>query len=154
MITVIACGNLLRGDDGVGAYVFRELAKSGIPDGVALIEAGTATLDILSYVEHADKVLIIDAVMSGNPPGTIYRIPIGDLNTSVANNLTLHDLNPQDILAIGRAMLGKELTDRVIVLGMEVKSTQYGLGLSPEVEKAIPRLVDLVEEEMTGQGKP
>jgi hydrogenase maturation protease len=153
MIAVIACGNLLRGDDGVGAYLLMELAKSGIPAGVALIEAATATLDILSYVEHADKVLIIDAVMGGNPPGTIYRVPIDEL-ASVPSNLTLHDLSPLDILAIGRSMRGKEFTDRLVILGVEVKSTQFKLGLSPEVEEALPRLVALVREEMTDRGRP
>jgi len=155
MITVIACGNLLRGDDGVGAYVLMELAKSGLPAGVTLIEAGTATLDIFSYVDHADRLLIIDAVMGGiNPPGTIYRIPIDELNISMPSNLTLHDLSPQDILAICRSMLGNEFPAGLLLLGIEVKSTQFELGLSPEVEEALPRLVALVKEEMADRGRP
>jgi len=148
MTTIIACGNLLRGDDGVGTYVLGELAKSGVPCGVTLIEAGTGILDILLCAEKDDKFLIIDAVISGNPPGTIYRIPVNQLSAFKKNSLTLHSLGPQDIPAIGRAILGEEFNRRLIVLGVEVKSTKFGVGLSPEVKEALPRLISLVREEM------
>ncbi len=148
MTTVIACGNLLRSDDGVGTYVFRELTKSGVPCGVILIEPGTSILDILLSAEKDDKLLVIDAVKSGNHPGTIYRIPAEQLGAFMENNLTLHDLGPQDIPAIGRAIWGEEFNGRLIVLGVEVKSTEFGVGLSPEVKEALPRLIGLVREEM------
>jgi len=153
MTTIIACGNLLRGDDGVGAYVFRELTKTGVPCGVTLIEAGTGILDILLCAEKDDKFLIIDAVISGNPPGTIYRIPVNQLSASMENSLTLHDLGPQDIPALGHAILGEEFNSRLVILGVEVKSTKFGVGLSPEVEEALPRLIGLVREEMAERGK-
>ncbi len=152
MTTIVACGNLLRGDDGLGAYVLMELTKSGVPRGVTLIEAGTGVLDILLHAEKDEKLVIIDAVKSGNPPGTIYRIPVNQLSASMGNGLTFHDLAPQDLLAMGRAMLGKDLSRRLIVLGVEVKSMEFGVGLSPEVKEALPKLVELVREEMADRG--
>ncbi|EUA52037.1 hydrogenase maturation protease family protein [Mycobacterium xenopi 3993] len=43
---IIGCGNLLRGDDGVGPIMVRHLWERGMPDGVRLVDGGTAGMDV------------------------------------------------------------------------------------------------------------
>ncbi|MCM3885763.1 hydrogenase maturation protease, partial [Frankia sp. R82] len=63
--TVIGCGNLLRGDDGVGPVLIRHLAAVGVPADVRLVDGGTAGLDTAFAMRGARRVLIVDAARTG-----------------------------------------------------------------------------------------
>lgn len=43
---IIGCGNLLRGDDGVGPILIRRLWEIGLPEGVRVADGGTAGMDV------------------------------------------------------------------------------------------------------------
>lgn len=62
---ILCCGNILAAADGFGIHVLDELRKRNLPKNVELIDGGTGGLDILNYIENADKVIIVDAVSSG-----------------------------------------------------------------------------------------
>lgn len=72
---LIGCGNLLRGDDGVGPLLIRHLWERELPAGVRLVDGGTAGMDVAFKMRGADRVILIDACSSGNEPGTLYRLP-------------------------------------------------------------------------------
>ena len=61
---VIGVGNTLRGDDGVGVHVARELARRPLPEGVEALDGGTQGLDLIFRLEEADRVILIDAAKS------------------------------------------------------------------------------------------
>ncbi len=148
MINVIGCGSILRRDDGAGIYVLRELGKIALPDDVQLIEAATICLDLLPHWENADKVIVVDAVKSGNRPGTIYRIPAETMKPLAASKLSLHNFNLADGLAFIRTAMGEESVTRTVIFGVEVKNTDVGIGLSSKVKRAIPILVDNIKKEI------
>ena len=149
MIKVIGCGNLLRGDDGLGIYVLKELKKIPLPKQVEFIEAETRSFDILSYIEDAETVIIIDAVMSGNQPGSIYLSRGKKPKYSQLNFSCLHHFTWEHALAIGEMILQKDLLQKVVVFGMEVESIETGMELSSSVRDALPRMVSLVREELS-----
>ena len=72
---ILGLGNLLLSDEGVGVHVARALAERELPPGVSVVEAGTAFLDVLSDIEKADRILLIDAMEGGGAPGSVYRVP-------------------------------------------------------------------------------
>ena len=77
-LLILGIGNLLLGDEGVGVHAAQALMKKDLPEGVTVLDIGTAILDALPELEKADRVIVIDAVMAGKEAGTVYRIPYDD----------------------------------------------------------------------------
>jgi hydrogenase maturation protease len=135
---VIGIGNALRGDDGAGVAVAERLR------GVAC-EAEPSRL--IKAWEGADAAILVDTVLSGAPPGTVHRfdastepIPARELRSST------HAIGLAETIELARA-LGR-LPQRVVVYGIEGASFEAGAPLTPEVEAAVGRLVDAIEEEI------
>jgi hydrogenase maturation protease len=147
-IVVLGVGNRLMGDDGFGPRVIEELQKRDIPSNVELMDAGVGGMAILSWIEGADKVVIIDSVQTNNePPGTVYRFTDKELPPSDMFMLSLHDLNLMDTINIGRVV--QKMPDEIVIIGVEVKRVaEFVDGLTPEVEAAMKEVIDLVVEEI------
>lgn len=147
-IKVLGIGNILVGDDGFGPRVLEELQKREIPENVELIDAGVGGMAILSWIEDADKMIIIDSVQTGNEPiGTVYRFTDKEMPPSDMFMLSLHDLNLVDTINIGRVV--QKMPEEIIIYGVEVvRLTEFTKEMSPEVEAAVKEVADLVVEEI------
>jgi hydrogenase maturation protease len=145
---VLGVGNRIMGDDGLGPRVIEELQKREVPSNVELMDAGVGGMAILSWIENADKVVIIDSVQTGNePPGTVYRFTDKELPPSDMFMLSLHDLNLVDTINIGRIV--QKMPEEIIIYGVEVKRVaEFVDKLTPEVEAAMAEVIDLVMEEI------
>ena len=104
-ITVIGCGQILVGDDGLGVRVVEALQKMDLPENVEVIDAGVGGLAILSMIENSEKSIIVDAVHTGKEaPGFIYHFTDKELPPPNMFMLSAHDLNLVDTIHIGREM--------------------------------------------------
>jgi hydrogenase maturation protease len=112
------------------------------------MDAGVGGMAILSWIEGADKVVIIDSVQTGNePPGTVYRFTDKELPPSEMFMLSLHDLNLVDTINIGRVV--QKMPDEIVIYGVEVKRiAEFTIEMTPEVEAAMAEVMDLVSEEI------
>jgi len=128
--------------------VLKELEKLPLPQEVELVDMGTRGIDILFQLEGAEKVIIIDAVMSEKKPGTIYRMKREDLGESKLNFLSLHDFNWQHGLALAEKTLGKNFPKEVVVVGVEIKNIKMGIGLSRPVKNSLPDVLNLIQKEL------
>jgi len=134
---VIGIGNEFRRDDAVGLIAARCLRGRGVPaeehegDPAALIERWA----------RADGLILIDAVTSGAPPGTVHRLDVSDspLNRELFKSST-HALGLADTVELSRTL--GTLPARVLVFGVEVRDLSAGVGLSSEVERALPALLE------------
>ncbi len=134
---LIGVGNEFRGDDAVGLIAARMLAKTG-GAGTIIESAGGASL--LGEWKGAQSVIVIDAVCSGAPPGTLclwdaHREPL-----PARTFPTTHDLGLAEAVEISR-VLG-ELPPEFVIFGIEAAQFEMGAPLSPEVEAALPRLTE------------
>lgn len=147
-IKILGCGNTLVGDDGVGIRVIERLQRLKLSPNVEIIDAGVGGLAILSWIEDADKVIIVDAVQTGNePPGTVYEFTDKEMPPSNMFMLSLHDLNLVDTLNVGRIV--QKMPDEIVIIGVEVnRVAEFTKELTPEVEAAIPEVIDLVLKEI------
>lgn len=134
---IIGVGNRFRGDDAAGLAVAGRLRGS-------LLEGDPATL--LETWKDCDRVVLIDAVSSGAAPGTIHRFEAekGPLPSTLFRGST-HAFGVPDAIELARAL--KRLPQSLIVYGIEGKNFEAGEELSPEVVRAIDRLVERIEAE-------
>ncbi len=95
-------GNRLKGDDGVGEYIYEKLI---IRKNIYKINAGNAPVNYIGKVEKIlpDIVIIIDCVNSGKDPGTviftesskIYSSPIDTHSGLINEFIKLMDPSPK-----------------------------------------------------------
>lgn len=145
-IAVIGIGNLLMQDDGVGIQVLKELGETTLPPEVELIDGGTHSYDLVEFFCQADHIIVIDAVQAGGVPGTIYRAPLEHLNLTPKENMTsVHEMSFVEALYMVN-LLGHQ--PRVLVYGVEPGSLELGLELTAVVAAKVPRLVELIREDI------
>ena len=145
-ISVVGIGNLLMQDDGVGVHVVKRLSELDLPEGVNLIDGGTHSYDLVEFFCESNIIIIIDAMQAGGEPGTIYRAPLEELGLKTDDTcISLHQLHFVDAMHMVN-LLGHH--PRAIVFGVEPASIQLSLELSPEIAAKLPRLVELVHNEI------
>jgi hydrogenase maturation protease len=137
---VLALGNPIRSDDGVGIAALRCLEEDPrVPEVVELVEGGTKGLELVAYISGMSRLLVLDAVEVGAAAGTIVCIRGAELR-SLSGNGNVHDLALADILNALR-LLGQEPRE-TILLGVQPRTTELGTSLSKNVESALPLFVE------------
>jgi len=147
---ILGCGNRERGDDAAGILVAEKLQQLGIQ---AELCPGEATSLVEAWAGIEDVVLV-DAVMTGAPVGTIQtwdgRRPLASIPT---RNST-HGLGVIEAIELARVL--HRLPRRLRVLGIEGRRFEPGTAISPEVDSAVEEVVcRVVQEANAGQtGSP
>lgn len=129
-------GNLLCSDDGVGVHALRVLSQNGLP--VCTVDAGTAILHALPFVEEATHLLVIDAVRAGESPGTVHEYDGYEMENA-------GDLQSLHSFGLKQAMefIAPDRRPAVFrVLGVEPAVVEYGTELSGSVRTALPNVVE------------
>jgi hydrogenase maturation protease len=147
-ILILGVGNLLLTDEGVGVHVAHRLMEMALPPHVEVLDGGTSGFDLLDAIEGRQKVIVVDAVQAGQPPGTLYRFTRKDIEERPKQRLSVHDIDMTDLLRLSD-LLGVEKPVEVVVYGVEAKDiTSASMELSAEVEARVPRLIEYVMQEI------
>lgn len=137
---VIGLGNPLWTDEGLGYHVLEALRQAELPPGVELIDGGTGGLNLLLPMTGAQRVIFVDAVRSGHPPGTVFRIPESELASAPVRVKLSHAMGLDDVLRIYREVEGGQA--EVVIYCVEAADiTTFGMALTPAVQAAVPKLV-------------
>jgi hydrogenase maturation protease len=143
---VLGLGNVLHCDDGAGPQAISRLrADPRVPTDVSLVEGGTLGLELLPYVWDCDRLIVIDAVDVGAPPGTLVRMSGEELN-ALPGNSSVHQLGVPDLLVALRMLA--ERMPQVVLLGVQPESTDWSCDLSPHVAATIDALVEATIREL------
>ena len=141
---VIGLGNRDRGDDAVGLLVADRLAARR--PGCDVLAWERPELDLLEVLGGYDRVVLVDAVRSGAPVGTVLvreGVPATDGPGGS------HGFGVGAVLRLA-ASLGRLPADLRLVL-VEIGSTDHGAALAPAVDGAadglVGRLARILEEE-------
>jgi hydrogenase maturation protease len=140
---ILGIGNLLLCDEGVGVHVVRALAQRDLPPDVAVVEAGTAFLDVLPDIEKADRILLIDAMEGGGAPGSVYRVPF-DQCRHPEMLASLHGFDLSRVLY----MAGSDRAPEVTVFGVEPARIEWGTELSPVIQRVLPAVEKAILNEL------
>lgn len=150
-ILVLGVGSILMTDEGIGVRAVEELQRRfRFPDNVEILDGGTSGIELLSYIADKDYLIIIDAIISGNPPGTVLRVEGEDVPAKFRTRLSPHQLGISDLLAA--AKLTGEIPKELVLFGIEPKDIVMGIGFSDEVKANIDRLVEVVVDELRRVG--
>ncbi len=144
-IVVLGIGNLLLKDEGVGIHVIEALKKETLPENVELIDGSVSGFDLLPIVQNCDKLIVVDAVKTDDKPGSIYKFSAQDVDIKRDTPISLHDVDFFQVLEIARKF-GKLPPTELITIVPEV--IDWGMELSPALEQKVPKLKQLVKEEI------
>jgi len=146
---VLGMGNDLMSDDAVGLKVAERLKQSIDDPDVEARETCLAGLQLLDLFVGFDRVIIVDAIKTGTAKaGDVRVLSLHDLDSG-SPPISLHHVELPTVLTLGRA-LGAKMPDRVRIVGVEAKDVNtFGGGCCPEVEAAIPKVVGLIEAELS-----
>jgi len=135
---IVGIGNTLKGDDGAGPLVCEQLAGKVCAE---LIDAGTVPENYIQPIikKAPQNLLIIDAIDFGASAGTISIFKPEQLNSSV---FSTHTLSPRLFVD----MVCRNINVDVCFVGIQPAQTQLGQSISPDVGRAIQRLVRVLTE--------
>lgn len=140
-ILILGIGNYLMGDEGVGVHAIRQLEQLSFPAHVHLLDGGTGGFHLISYLESYRFIIMIDATMDGNPPGTL-RIIKPRFATDFPRSLTAHDIGLRDLVE-SLALLGR--LPQITLITVSVEDIQsMSTDLSPLVHASLPKIADTV----------
>jgi hydrogenase maturation protease len=146
-LIIMGIGNFLMGDESVGVHAVQQFDGMDLPEGVETLDGGTGAFYLMSYFETYPKVIIMDATMDGQEPGSIKLIK-PKFARDFPKALSTHDVGLKDLLE-SLEILGK--LPEIYLFTITIKKIDYmKLGLTPEVEAALPlvkqKVIDLMNE--------
>ncbi len=144
-ISIVGCGNPVRGDDGVGPRLIRYLWELGVPPNINLVDGGTSGIDVIFHIKDSKKVIFIDACFSGEKPGTIYKVPADEIKELPSNEeANLHSIKWFHAIALANHILENEIPKDIEVFLIEGKNFEIGEELSKEVEESMKNLANYI----------
>jgi hydrogenase maturation protease len=143
---VLGIGNEYRGDDAVGLIVARRL-KARAHDHVSILEHSGEGAALMESWRSSACAILIDAVHSEQKAGTIFRFAAHQQAIPTQFfHYSSHVFGLAEAIELAREL--KQLPPRLIVYGIEGKNFAAGIGLSAEVEKVVPAVVESVWQEI------
>ncbi len=144
---ILGVGNVLLRDEGVGCRVAEEFLRRTLSPDIEVIDGGTMGMELMWHLEGREKVVVIDVVRAGEPPGTIFRFRPDEIQAAHdPKTMSFHQLGFLDILKVA-PYTGTPLPDMVII-AVEPKDISIGDTLTPEIEAKVPTLIEQVMSEI------
>jgi hydrogenase maturation protease len=146
-IVVLGVGNELLSDEGVGVHIAKEIQKKKIfsPE-IEVMEGGTDGFGLINIITDTDRLIVIDSIKGGSEPGTLYKFDIEDApGIPDLFKTSVHQIGILEIINLS-SLIGK--TPKTTVIGVEPKAISTGMELSEEIRAEIPRVIELVKEEV------
>lgn len=150
---VLGIGNEILSDDAVGLKVVERLERELKAPDVELKQTGVTSVELLDLLVGFDRVIIVDAIKTATGrPGHVRVMDQADLGPQTTPT-SLHHVGLPNVLAIGKT-LGLKMPEHVRIFAIEAKDVSaFGGPCCPEVEAAIPKVIDLIRAELDGSAR-
>lgn len=150
---VLGCGNLLFGDDGFGCALVDHVQRlGGIPEDACVLDAGTGVRNLLFTIclspVGPERLLIVDAVDAGRPPGELFEIDPAAIPAVKLDDFSMHQVPTSNLLRELQRARGMEV--RVLACQTDRLPEEVRPGLSPAVSAALPRAAAWLLQEYLG----
>lgn len=144
-------------DYSIGPLLTAELKKTTWPDGVEIEDLSYGPIGVLHSLDERpryDKMIFVTAANRQRAAGGVYRyqwdhqLPQADeIQARVAEAVT-GVISLENLLII--ATYFKKLADDVVVIEVEPADEGWGEGLTPQVEAALPAVIEKIHQEVNG----
>ncbi len=149
-ILIVGVGNILFSDEGLGVRTLEYLEKNyHIPQELTLLDGGTMGLSLVDCLMDAKKVIIVDAIRGGNPPGFVYSFELREVPSHIRPLFSLHQLGINELVGLSRT-LRKKLD--IVLAGMEPMELSPSTELSPLIRLRLPLLAEAIRREVKKSG--
>jgi hydrogenase maturation protease len=137
---VLGLGNPLMGDDGLGLAALARLQEGWDVPGVEFVDGGTWGMNLLPLVEESSHLLLLDAIRSGDSPGTLVEWERKQLPRYLSLKLSPHQIDLREILAL--AEWRDTMPAEIVAIGLAPRDVIMATRLSPEVEAGLDQVVE------------
>jgi len=136
---ILGLGNVLLTDEAIGPVVVNRLAAElqGAPS-LRLMDGGTLSFTLAAAIEECERLIVVDAAALGEPPGSLRVFEGEAMDRQLSRHAkSVHEVSLADLMDMAR------LTDRIpsrrALIGIEPEIVDWGDGLTPRVEAAVPK---------------
>lgn len=146
-VLILGVGNPLRGDDVAGPYLIEQLEGRV---NATLFDCGEVPENFLGKIAEVqpNSVLIIDAIDLGMRPGAAALLKEDQLFAGV--RLSTHHASLQLFMKCLKAETGA----KIVVLGIQPKSTDFGNEISDEVKESLDLLQQIITRALSPREPP
>lgn len=135
---LLACGNSLRQDDGVGLEI-AEAAEQLFPASrLRIVAAQQFTPGLAAEVAQTELAIFVDACV-GDDPGAIRAYPV----TARPAGAESHHVDPEALLALAQSVCG-HAPAHAFAVTIGARDFGYGEEISGRVRQAVPRALRLL----------
>ena len=151
-IGVLAVGNVLMGDDGIGPFVLKILeSRYEFPSNVVLHDLGTPGLGITSFFADYDTVILIDAVSAKGQPGDVRLYRKDQLvRVPIPQRVSPHD--PALVEPLLFAEFSGKCPGEVLLVGIVPAATELGCQITLSVRAAVVPAISAILAELARLG--
>ncbi len=143
---ILGVGNSLRGDDGIGPEIIKIFNQRNDVRNADFFDCGINSFLLFSYIEKYKNVIIIDALNFNSDPGSIKIINDEEIESFNFNDsLSTHGFGLKDVLTLAKKM---NITDKLAVIGIQVKNISYGSEISNEIVEKIPMIIEEIKKQI------
>lgn len=146
---IVGVGNPLLGDEGIGCLVIERLSQMSMPADVSIVDCGCDLLNLASYIDRPQRIIVIDAVRAAGKPGQIYRFDFNELDEIQTKSASAHQLRMVDALRLLKQTYRSLTCCEITIIGIEPGALGLSTELSEQVKENIANLTRLVLEEVS-----
>jgi len=145
-IQIIGLGSPILKDDGIGVHVINELMKEDCPPFVSLTIGGTGGASLLDMIESCDCLIIVDAIQTGSPPGTIFELSLDDIKSTIPLHCGfIHGIDFFSSIYLHKEML-RNIPQQIIIFAVEALDIHsFSETCSSQIEEAIPEIIKKIK---------
>jgi hydrogenase maturation protease len=139
---ILACGNTLRSDDGVGPWLadWADERFAAEPS-VRVISRQQWTPDLAEEIAHSTSVIFVDCALDLSP-GVVRMVPVEPAPADAG--LATHHSGAAELLALADELYSA-IPRNALLLTIGAGSTELGETFSPTVNAALPDACTLLE---------
>ncbi len=133
-VLILGVGNYLMGDEGMGVHFARQLSNELDDELVDVVDGGTGGFALMEMLESYPVVILADATLDQNPPGTI-RLIQPKFSADFPRAMSTHEIGLKDVV---ESLILLEKIPQIYLFVVSIEKVQpLSIELSPEIENAV-----------------
>ena len=140
---ILGLGNILLQDEGIGVHSLNKMIEMKWPEHVDLLDGGTGGFVLLSLFQDYQTMIIIDAALSKDPPGTIKTIQ-PRFAKDFPQSLSTHELGLKDMIE-SSILLEKVPSLHLITCTIQPEQ-RMSVELTPTIKDCIPKIIKATQD--------